>query len=315
MDPLSDILSLLRLRSYISGGFDAGGEFAVQFGPHEGIKFHAVVAGSCWVSLEDTTDPVRIHAGECFLLPHGKGFRISSDPAVKPIDLREILPPTPDGRIITYNGGGDFLSIGGYFSLAEGQADLLLETLPSLLHIREATDGEMLRWCVERLRKEMSDALPGDFVVAQQLAMMILVQALRSHQFRKPEAATGWLFALAEPRLRAAISAMHRSPGHHWTVETLAAEAAMSRTAFALLFKQVAGVSPMAYLTRWRMLKAAERLISSRQSLAEISSALGYESQKSFSATFKRIMLRSPRQYGREVADHASPPTSAMPPL
>lgn len=315
MDPLSDILSLLRLRSYISGGFDAGGEFAVQFGPHDGIKFHAVVAGSCWVSLEGGPEPVRIQAGECFLLPHGKAFRISSDPALPPVDVRQILPPRPDGRIMTYNGGGDFLSIGGYFSLAEGQADLLLETLPSLLHIQDAADGEMLRWCVERLRKEMSDALPGDFVVAQQLAMMILVQALRSHQSRRPEAATGWLFALADPRLRAAISAMHRAPGHRWTVETLAAEAAMSRTAFALLFKQIAGVSPMAYLTRWRMLKAAERLTSSRQSLAEISSALGYESEKSFSATFKRIMLRSPRQYGRETADRASLPTAALPSL
>jgi AraC-like DNA-binding protein len=307
VDPLSDLLSLLKLRSYVSGGFDAGGDFAVQFGPHEGIKFHAVVSGACFVSVEDAPEPVRIRAGECFLLTHGKPFRIASDPAVKPIDIGDILASVPNGRIITYGGGGDFLSIGGYFMLSDGQADLLLETLPSLLHIQDSADSEMLRWCVERMCREMSDGLPGDFVVAQQLATMILVQALRVHLSRKPKVASGWLFALADPRLRAAIGAMHRAPGHRWTVDTLAKEAGMSRTAFALRFKDVAGITPMAYLTRWRMLQAAERLTTSHQSLAEISWALGYESEKSFSTMFKRVMHRSPRQYGRKAADAPLP--------
>lgn len=75
----------------------------------------------------------------------------------------------------------------------------------------------------------------------------------------------------------------------------------MSRTAFALRFKEVTGLTPMAYLTRWRMLQAAEKLTTSRLSLAEISSSLGYESEKSFSAAFKKVMHCSPRQYGREV--------------
>lgn len=314
MDPLSDILSLLKLRSYVSGGFDAGGDFAVQFGQHEGIKFHAVISGACWVSLEDAPEPVHIRAGECFLLPHGKAFRISSDPTVKPVDIRDILPPVSNGHITTYGGGGDFLSIGGYFLLSDGPADLLLETLPSLLHIRDSADSEMLRWCVERMRREMSEGLPGDFVVAQQLAAMILVQALRVHLSRRPGAASGWLFALADPRLRVAIGAMHRAPGHRWTIDTLAREAGMSRTAFALRFKDVAGMTPMAYLTRWRMLQAAEKLTTSRQSLAEISSALGYESEKSFSAMFRRVMHRSPRQYGREAND-ATPPSALAEPV
>jgi AraC-like DNA-binding protein len=301
MDPLSELLSLLKLRSYVSDGLDAGGDFAVQFGQHDGIKFHAVVSGSCWVRVEDRPEPVRINAGEGFLLPHGKAFRISSDPCLKLVRVREILPPVPDGRIVTHNGGGNFLSVGGYFSLSAGQADLLLDTLPAILHMLDTSDGEMLRWCVERMRRELSEGLPGDFVVAQQLATMILVQALRVHLSKAPRKGTGWPFALADPRLRAAIGAMHHEPARRWTVATLAREAAMSRTAFALRFKQIAGVTPMACLTRWRMMQAAERLTTSRQSLAEISSTLGYESDKSFSATFERVMRCSPRRYGREA--------------
>ncbi|HQT62403.1 MULTISPECIES: DUF2867 domain-containing protein [unclassified Acidiphilium] len=136
---------------------------------------------------------------------------------------------------------------------------------------------------------------------------MILVQALRVHLSRKPKVPSGWLFALADPQLRAAVGAIHRAPGHRWTVDTLAREAGMSRTAFAVRFKEVTGLTPMAYLTRWRMLQAAEKLTTSRQSLAEISWALGYESEKFFSTMFKRVMHRSPRQYGREAADAPLP--------
>ncbi|MGN8198570.1 AraC family transcriptional regulator [Salinisphaera sp. RV14] len=303
MDPLSDLLWLLKLRSYVSGGFDAGGDFAVQFGQHDGIKFHAVAAGACWVSVEDTPGPLRIKAGECFLLPHGKAFRISSDPSITPVDVQSLLPPVADGRIVTHNGGGDFLSVGGYFTLSAGQADLLLGTLPSILHIHDTANSATLRWCVERMRRELADGLPGDFIVAQQLATLVLVEALRVHLSQTPaEQRTGWLSALADARLRAAVTAFHRAPGERWTLERLAGEAAMSRTAFALKFKEVVGMTPMSYLTRWRMLLAADRLTHSRQSLSQIGAALGYESEKSFSAAFKRIMHCSPRQYGRQNA-------------
>ena len=115
MDPLSDVLSLLKLRSYVSGGLDAGGDWAVSFGRHDGIKFHAVVTGSCWISVEGES-PVRISAGECFLLPRGRPFRIASDLSVEPVHVSQVMPPRPNGRILTYQGGGDYLSIGGYFT-------------------------------------------------------------------------------------------------------------------------------------------------------------------------------------------------------
>ena len=302
MDPLSDVLALLKLRSYVSGGFDAGGDWAIRFGPHDGIKFHAVVTGSCWLSVEGEPT-VQVKAGECFLLPRGRPFSIASDLSVEPVHVSQVLPPRPNGRILTYQGGGDYLSIGGYFTLSDGQAELLLNMLPPFLHIRDQPNSATLRWCVERMRQELLEGQPGDFIVAQQLATIVLVQALRLYLSAPTTQEAGWLFALADKRLGAAIAAMHGAPGERWTLQSLASVAGMSRTAFAVTFRQTVGVSPIEYLTRWRMLQAADRLTSSRQSLAEIGSTLGYESEKAFSTAFKRVMNCSPRQYGRRQGE------------
>jgi AraC-like DNA-binding protein len=305
MDPLSDVLSVLKLRGYVSGGFDVSGDWAVQFGPFDGIKFHAILQGHGWVCVEGEPEPLKVSAGECFLLPRGKPFRIASDPAVEAIDFRTLVSQVKDGRIVTYNGGGEFLSMGGYFTLADGQADLLLNMLPPVIHVRDETGSSRLRWCIERMRDELRDPQPGSGIVAQQLATMVLVQALRGELSSERSDGVGWLFALADKRMRAAINVMHESPGAKWTLQTLAEQAAMSRTTFALRFKALVGVSPMDYLTRWRMTLAANRLTQSRDSVAEIGLALGYESEKSFSTAFKRVMNCSPRQYGRRKNQNA----------
>jgi len=300
-DPLSDVLSLLKLRSYVSGGFDAGGDWAISFGPNDGIKFHAVATGSAWVVVEGE-EPVQVREGDCFLLARGKPFRIANSLSATPVDVSRVLPSSPGGRILTYQGGGSYLSVGGYFTLSENQADLLLDVLPPLIHIRDDPGSATIRWCVERMRQEVSEAQPGEFIVAQQLAVIVLVEALRRHLSAGAPGGSGWLFALGDKRLRVAISAMHGSPGERWTLQTLAQEAGMSRTAFALHFKRVVGLSAMDYLARWRMMQAAERLTKSRQSLSGIALALGYESEKSFSTAFKRVMNCTPRQYGRSNA-------------
>ena len=88
MDPLSDVLSLLKPRSYSCGGFDVGGELSIQFPQHEGIKCYAVVSGQGWLSVEGVPEAVRLTAGDCFLLPRGRPFRLATDLALTPIEYR-----------------------------------------------------------------------------------------------------------------------------------------------------------------------------------------------------------------------------------
>jgi len=300
MDPLSDVLSLMRPRNHMSAGFDAGGDWSIQFpDQRESIKCGAIVSGSCWLSVDGVADPARLEAGDSFLLPSGRPFRLSNDLALTPVGAASVFAHVPEGGIVTHQGGGDCMLVSSRFALAGNYASMLLGVLPPIVHLRKETDQATLRWSVERMMQELRDLQPGGFLVVQHLAHMILVQALRLHMAEGPAGGVGWLFALGDRQMGAAITAMHGDPAHRWTLQALADRAGMSRSTFALRFKGTVGKSPMEYLARWRMLLAGDRLANSRDSISTIALSLGYESESAFSTAFKRIMGGSPRQYGR----------------
>jgi AraC-like DNA-binding protein len=299
MDPLSDVLSLLKPRSYMFRGFDVGGDWSIQFPRHEGIKCYAVVSGRVWLSVEGVPDPVLLERGDCFLLPRGRPFRLASDLALPPVNAMAVFATPQDGAVAIYNGGGDFFGVGGYFEFDRDHASILLGVLPPIVHIRKETDKAALRWSMDRMIQELRNPQPGGHLVAQHLAHMMLVQALRLHLEEGLGGGVGWLFALADKQMRAAIDAIHANPAHRWTLHELAERAGMSRSTFALKFKQTVGKSPMDYLTRWRMLLAGEKLANSREPISAIALSLGYESDSAFSTAFRRVMDCSPRQYGR----------------
>jgi len=298
MDPLSDVLSLLKLNTYWCAGFDFGGDWALGLKPYDGISFYAAVSGECWLAMDGVPQPVHVSAGDCLILPRGRAFRIASDLALAPLDPYVAFTGVKDGGVNYLNEGGDFFCVGGQFALSGDHANVLVGTLPPVMHIHDDQTKAALRWCVELMRRELREPQPGGFLVAQQLAMMILVQALRLH-LTEGSTGVGWLFALADKQMAAALDAMHKNPADRWTLQLLAHSAGMSRTTFTLKFKETVGTSPMEYLTRWRMMVGADRLVHSNESISAIALSLGYESESAFSTAFKRVTGTSPRQYGR----------------
>ncbi len=299
MDPVSGVLSLLKPSNSICGGFDVGGEWSLQFPRHEGIKCYAVVSGQCWLAVEGVAEAVHLKAGDCFMLPLGRPFRLASDLALPPLDFRTQHKKPLNGGIATWNGGGDVSGVGGFFGLEGKHAGILLGMLTPIVHIKKESDKLALRWSMERMMQELREPQPGSFLVVQHLAHMLLVQALRAHLAEGLKGGVGWLFALADEQIGPAINAMHGEPAHPWTLQELAEKVGMSRSAFAQKFKETVGSTPIDYLIRWRMLLAGDRLKNSGDPISAISQSLGYESESAFSTAFKRVMGCSPRQYSR----------------
>jgi len=301
MDPLSDVLSLLKPQSYVTGGFGVDGDMAIQFPKHQGIKCYAMVSGECWLSVEGVPDAVLLTAGDCFLLPRGLPFRLTTDLSLPPVDFNTVREARASGGAVFNDEGAARYIVGGHFVLTGSHADILLKSLPPIVHIRKESDKATMRWSLERMKEELHDPQPGGTLIAQQLAYMMLVQALRLHLADAAaggaKGGVGWLFALADKQMSAAITCMHDDPGRPWTLQELAARVGMSRSIFALRFKETVGATPMEYLTRWRMLLAGDRLKNSDDSISVIASSLGYESESAFGKAFRRVMGCSPRQY------------------
>lgn len=273
---------------------------SLQFNQYEGIKCYALVSGQCWLSVEGVPDAVLLKPGDCFLLPRGRPFRLATELSRAPVEALPLLTAARrDGAIAAINGGGACLIVGGHFALAGNHANVLLGALPPIVHLHKESDKAALRWSLERMRQELCEPEPGSFLVAQHLAHMMLVLALRLHLAEGLNGGVGWLFALADKQIGASVSAMHEDPARRWTLQELAEHAGMSRSSFALKFKETVGSSPMEYLTNWRMLLAGDKLANSGDPVSAIALSLGYESESAFSTAFKRVMGCSPRQYNR----------------
>ena len=222
MDPLSDVISLLEPRSYRVGGFEAGGDWSIRFDPFNGIKCYAVTAGACWLAVEGAGEPVLLEQGDCFLLPRGWPFRVASDLTLPAEDWKRHFLGSRDGELVKLNDIRGVTVLGGHFQLAGPQLEMLLGMLPPIVHLRRESERETLRWAFDRMGQELIESKPGSFLIIQQLVYMIFVQALRLHLDERN--GVGWLFALSDKQVGAAIAAIHREPGRRWTVAALASK-------------------------------------------------------------------------------------------
>lgn len=307
-DPFSDILKLANAQSVVSGGFTAGGLWAIRFPAPEKIKFFALVKGNCWLCIDGDEAPVRVEAGDVFLLSAQRSFVLAGDLAAAPVDATSLFAGNVS-KIAKLGDGDDCVQIGGHIQLDAVSGGLLADVLPPLIHVRAASpQATVLQWLVDQLVRERAADLPGASVASAQLAQLMFIQILRAHLAASETLAAGWLRALGDARIAPALRLMHSDPGRQWQLEELAKSVAMSRTTFALRFKTVAGVPPLTYLLKWRMRIAERALREENNPVSALALSLGYTSESAFSNAFKRTVGMAPKRY-RDAARAGDAPS------
>lgn len=297
-DPFSDILKFTNAETVVSGGFTAGGSWAIRFPKMEKVKFSAIVKGKCWLCIEGEGLPISAEMGDVFLLSTQQPFVLASDLRSIPVDAASLFVHN-DITIAKLGEGDEFLQMGGFVRLDPISGGLLADVLPPLIHVKGSSrQATVLHWLVDQLVHEQAAERPGSTLVSAQLAQLIFVQLVRAHLETSTEQLTsGLLRALSDPLITPALRLMHGKPGHVWSLNELAQASAMSRTTFALHFKQAAGMTPFAYLTEWRMHLAERALREDDTAVFSIAQALGYTSESAFSNAFKRFFGKSPQHY------------------
>ncbi|MFI5445164.1 AraC family transcriptional regulator [Polaromonas sp. UC242_47] len=296
VDPLAEVISLLRPRAVYSKVISGAGSWAVRYSDFGQPSFCTMLEGECVLAV-DGQEPLTLVAGDFRLMPATPGFTLSGFAPAVPVFLDPKLQPPPEGEIRhgTREGPPDVRMLGGYFDFDSPDAALMVSLLPTLLHVRGIGRLPLL---VQLVREESIAQRPGRELVLGRLIEVLLVEALRGAP--SEGAPPGLLRALADTRLAAAMRHMHGDPARSWTVAELAKKAALSRSAFFERFSRAVGLPPMEYLLAWRMAIAKDLLSRSDFALAEVAERVGYSSASTFSTAFSRYVGQPPSHYARQ---------------
>lgn len=295
IDPLSEIITLLRPRAVFTKSISGAGRWGVRYSDFGHPSFCTILEGSCRLAV-DGQDALVLEAGDFILLPTTPGFTMSGFEPVTPTFIDPKATPAPGDEVRHGNpdGPASVRLLGGYFVFETDDAGLLVSLLPAQVHVRGA---ERLSILVRLLTEEAAEQRPGRDLVLQRLVEVLLIEALRLTQ--RPDAAPGLLRGLADQRLAEAIRVMHGNPARSWTVAELAKAAGLSRSTFFDRFMRNVGLAPMEYLLGWRMAMAKDLLRSRNADISDVAERVGYGSASTFSTAFSRHVGQAPGRYAR----------------
>ena len=266
------------------------------------FAFHAVVAGECWAAALGEP-PRRLAAGDFVAFPRGEahgfasapGLRAAPDPAVFQRLAAEPLP------LRVRYGAGDgprTQLVCGFLGCDARPFNPLLGALPRLLHASRADGGEWLARFVDLAVEEMRAGRPGGGPVLARLSELLFIEVVRRHVAALPPGQAGWLGGLRDEFVGKALARLHGRPDGGWTLQRLAREVGLSRSALAERFARLVGEPPMHYLLRWRLQRGALRLADGA-TVQEAADEAGYASEAAFSRAFKKVVGAPPAAWAQ----------------
>jgi AraC-like DNA-binding protein len=304
VSPLGDVLSHVRMSGIFYCPSVLTEPWGLEIPPMEHcLWFHVVSSGVATLRVGDGPAITGV-PGDLVLVPHGTGHLAHG---VEPATARPVLDlpheEVNERYAVLHHGGGGALTevVCGGVRFDHPAARHLVAALPPVIHLAGARlpRGDWLRATLDLLADEARSVRPGSEAVVSRLCDIVVIQAIRAWIETDPAARSGWLGALRDDPIGAAIARIHAEPSAPWTVEGLAAEVAMSRSAFSARFTELVGESVMKYVTRWRAYRALDLLEAGDTTVARVAAMVGYDSEASFSRAFKRVVGVSPGSVSR----------------
>jgi AraC-like DNA-binding protein len=319
MDALSDVLKSVRLEGavYLNAEFTAPWCVRAKFGlasvrarlagAEHVVFFHFLTEGGCKVRLADSTEALDVAAGDLVIFPQEELHLVGSDLQLAPVETASLIAADDalDADLIQMRHGGGGAAtrmVCGYLGCSLGVCRPLLDALPRMLRI-PIGDGPAAALLRELLRvgvRESSALRPGAGSMLAKLSELMFVEAMRRYAENLPPEGKGWLAGVRDVQIGRALALLHGEPGRAWTVEELAREVALSRSALAERFAAMVGEPPIQYLMRWRLALAAQTLRSGREAIARVAERSGYDSESAFNRAFKREFGMPPAAWRRQ---------------
>lgn len=317
MDVLSEVLRAVRLTGAVYFDVPARAPWVADTPPLADfsdrvmpgfefvIPFHILLAGRCWAELREGAEPpVPMEVGDAVLIPQGEAHALASEPGLHSepdyeLYRRRVDRPLPFALEELGGEGEPARFVCGYLGCDARPFNPLLNALPRVVRAKSSGEGDPTLQLIRLALDESKSGRAGGETVLARLSELMFVQALRRYIDEQPPGAAGWLSGLRDPHVGAALSLIHGRPGEDWTLEGLAREVGLSRSALAERFSHYVHEPPMRYLARWRMQLALRALESPRTSIAEAAARVGYQSEAAFNRAFKKYLGLPPGEWRR----------------
>ncbi|MFD3584522.1 cupin domain-containing protein [Streptomyces sp. NPDC058683] len=309
MDIVGSIAMSMRTSKPIARRKDLYGSWGLRLTGDQGAGLHVVLEGTAWILPPAVPAPVQLGVGDVVFARTGEGYTLANHPDAPIVEVSSLAPtdqwPLPKPAVGQTPGA---VLLCGLYALDRARPHPLIAELPAVIHLpARAAIGEPLRSVVDLLGAEVARDGPELGAAVPALLDLLMIYTLRTWYAREAErGAQGWARALQDPAIRMALERIEQSPAEPWTVGGLAAAGGVSRTVFARQFRALTGESPLAYVTRWRMMLAARLLRDTDLTLDSVAAQVGYGSAFAFGKAFKRAVGDTPGAYRREYRDHLS---------
>jgi AraC-like DNA-binding protein len=317
-DPLTDLLQRLHVTGaiFLRAEYREAWAYESLSGPDTArilrpgtdrvILFHVVASGTCWVAVDDGQKHWA-SAGDVIVLPYGDQHRMGGVRDATTVPLMTIMEAPPWRRmpVIRHGERGSQTNVVcGFLHSEDPLFDPQLRVFPRVFVVRPATRAAAgwVRANIDYALDQSTASPLGPDSIPSRLPELLLIEVLREHLNTAPAVDQGWVAALRDPVLRPALAAIHQAPERKWSVAALGRVAATSRSQLDTRFREVLGLSPIRYLTEWRMHVAQDLLATTDLSVAAIARRVGYDAEEAFNRAFKRSYGRPP---GSWRAGHA----------
>lgn len=295
-DALSDILQDFRLGGINYGRCELRHPWSIAFPPQQLLRFHFVSEGPCWIHTE-AQGWQQLQDGDLVFLPQGVEHRLASKPDVVGDSLKSCQVTKLGDNVCEVVQGGTGATntlFSGSMALGANALNPLIALMPPIIKGCDVAGNDpIVGPLITAMTAEASQPQMGSATILSRMADVLVARLVRCWVNCSGASTSGWLAAIRDPHIGRALAAMHRAPGHTWTLEALAGVAGQSRSIFAQRFSAILGEGPARYLARLRM-QLARELLRQNMSVAEVASELGYECEASFARAFKRITNVSP---------------------
>ena len=308
MDLLSDILSRLKFSGTLYFRTSFTSPWSIEVPAFEQVsRFHFAHRGRCLVRVDKRSHPVVLEQGDLVIITRGASHTLFCDPstehlAVKLDDVIQSSGFTGEGALVYGDPGTHHETqlICGHFAFAKDAYHPLIDALPAYIHIQNygVAAGAWLEHTLRVIGQEAGQENMGSDLIALKLSEIIYAQALRSYLNSDGRNHKG-LAGFTDPALARVLQAIHQSPEHPWSLEDLAKVAGLSRTSLANRFTAYMSMTPLAYITQWRMQIARQRLLDSNHPIIDIAESVGYQSEAAFGRVFKKYFDIAPATYRR----------------